>query len=360
MSKDFYATLGVTKSATQDDIKRAFRKLAHEHHPDKGGKEEKFKEVNAAYQVLGDEKKRGQYDQFGSAAFEQGGFPGGAGSGFAGDFSQAFGGASFDASQFGDLGDLFGGMFGGGGGRQRGKPRGQDLAFDVTLSFKDAIFGVEKEIPLNKTFSCERCGGVGAEPGSAMKKCHTCNGNGYTTQQQRTFLGTVQAKVSCTTCHGAGETPEKSCTACNGKGTAHARKTIRVDIPAGVENGMQIRVRGQGEAMGRGGESGDLFLRLQVADDKRFVRDGDTIYVTKTIGFTQAALGDEVDVDTVEGKVTMKIPAGIQNGDELRLRGKGVPHGHGRGDQIVVIHVATPKKVSKRERELLEELNLKT
>lgn len=350
VAKDYYHILGVAKSASQDEIKAAFRKAAHQHHPDKGGDEAKFKEVNEAYQVLGDATKRKQYDQFGSAAFE-----GGAG-GFGGfDFGQA----GFDASQFGDLGDILGGMFGMGGGaaRRSGKPHGQDIAVDLTLTFKESVFGVEKEIPLAKSYACERCGGVGAEPGSGMKKCHTCNGQGFTVTQQRTFFGTMQARTACTTCSSAGEMPEKSCTECQGKGTKHQRKTIRVDIPAGVEDGMQIRVRGQGDAMGRGGEAGDLYLRVHVQSDARFVREGDTIYVTKKVGFTQAALGDEVDVDTVDGKVSMKIPPGTQAGDELRLRGKGVPSGRARGDQIVVIQVVTPTKLSKEQRRLLEELH---
>ncbi len=358
MAKDYYATLGVNKSATQDEIKAAFRKAAHTHHPDKGGDEAKFKEMNEAYQVLGDGEKRAKYDQFGSAAFDGsggGGFPGG---GF--DFSQAFGGAGFDASQFGDLGDILGGMFGGGGRQQRGgKPHGQDLAFDLSLSFKESVFGVEKEIPLSKSYDCERCGGVGAEPATKMKKCTTCNGQGFTVAQQRTFFGTQQVRVGCAACHGNGETPETPCTECKGKGTVHARKTIRVSIPAGVEDGMQIRVRGNGEAMGKGGEAGDLYLRVHVADDARFEREGDTIFVKKDIGFTQAALGDEVEVDTVDGKVTMKVPPATQSGDELRLRGKGVVRGSGRGDQIVVLRVVTPKKLGKRERELLEELALR-
>lgn len=351
MAKDYYKILDVDKSASQDDIKRAFRKLAHQHHPDKGGEEAKFKEINEAYQILSDEKKRAQYDQFGGAAFDgTGNFNGG---GFGG-----FGGQGFDPSMFGDLGDLFGNMFGGGtsGGR---RAKGGDLALDVTLTFKESVFGVEKEIPLTKNFNCERCAGLGAEPGTGMKKCHTCNGQGYVIGTQRTVFGTMQTRNACSTCHGRGEVPEKSCTTCHGSGVTHGRKTIRVDIPAGVEDSVQIRVRGQGEAIGAVGEPGDLYLRIHVTPDPRFVREGDTIYLTKRVGFTQAALGDEVEVDTVDGKVNMKIPPGTQAGDELRLRGKGVAHGRGRGDQIVIIQVVTPKKLGRKERELLESLNLR-
>lgn len=350
MAKDYYKLLGVEKNATQDEIKRAFRTLAHEHHPDKGGKEEKFKEVNEAYQVLGDEQKRAQYDQFGSGAFD--------GSGGGGQGGSPFGAGGFDPSMFGDLGEMFGSMFGGGGGGGR-RAKGQDIALDITLTFKESVFGVEKEIPLTKSFACERCGGVGAEPGTAMKKCHTCNGQGHVIGTQRTVFGTVQTRTACTTCHGRGEVPEKPCTACHGKGVQHARKSIRVDIPPGVEHGMQIRVRGQGEVIGAAGEPGDLYLQVRVQPDARFVREGETIYVTRKVGFTQAALGDDVEVDTVDGKVSMKIPPGTQSGEELRLRGKGVPHGRGRGDQIVVVQVVTPKKLGRKERELLEELQLR-
>lgn len=345
--------LGVGKGSSQDEIKRAFRKLAHEYHPDKGGDEAKFKEINEAYQVLGDEQKRAQYDQFGSGAFDgTGNFAGGFG-------GQGFPGG-FDPNMFGDLGDIFGNIFGGGAGGGGGarRAKGSDIAVEVTLGFKESIFGVEKEIALAKNYACDRCGGVGAEPATAMKKCPTCNGQGYTVQAQRTLFGTIQTRVPCATCHGRGEVPEKPCAECKGKGTVHTRKTLRVDIPSGVEDGMQIRVRGQGEARA-GGEPGDLYLHIRVQPDVRFAREGEHIYVNKKIGFTQAALGDEVEVDTVDGKVNMKIPPGTQSGDELRLRGKGVPHGRGRGDQIVVVRVVTPSKLSRRERELLEELNLR-
>lgn len=349
--KDFYKILGIEKGASQDDVKRAFRKLAHEHHPDKGGDEAKFKEINEAYQILGDPQKRQQYDQFGGAAFDgTGNFNGGGFGGFPGGFD--FGGAGFD-----DLGDILGGMFGMGGGRRRQK--GEDIEVSVRMTFKEAVFGVEKEIPLNKKSNCERCGGQGAEPGSSMKTCATCAGRGFTISVQRTLLGNVQMKTACPECQGRGEKPEKLCTECHGSGTKHGRKTLRVDIPAGVEDGMRIRVRGEGESIGPSGEPGDLYILVHVERDPRFEREGSNIYSTKNIGFSQAALGDTVDVDTVDGKVQMKIPAGTQSGDELRLRGKGVPSGRGRGDHIVIVRVMTPRKVDRRQKELLEELNLK-
>lgn len=357
MSKDFYKVLGVEKNASQDEIKRGFRKLAHEHHPDKGGKEEKFKEINEAYQVLGDEEKRKQYDQFGSAAFDGSGggnpFAGGNPFGGAGGFNFDFGGGGFE-----DLGDILGGMFGG-GGRQQRQQKGSDLEVGIRLTFHEAVFGVEKEIPLTKHSQCSRCAGTAAEPGTAMKTCKTCDGKGYQVKIQRTMLGSMQVKAGCDDCHGKGEQPEKKCTACHGTGTTHGKTTVRVDIPAGVDDGMSVRVRGEGESIGALGEPGDLYLRLRVESDARFKRDGLTIYVTKNIGFTQAALGDTVDVDTVDGKVEVKIPQGTQSGDELRLRGKGIPSNRGRGDQIVIVKVITPTKIDKKMRELLEEINLR-
>lgn len=354
--KDYYKILGVEKSANQDDVKRAFRKLAHEHHPDKGGDEAKFKEINEAYQVLGDEQKRKQYDQFGSAAFDGsgGGNPFGGG-GFPGGFDFNFGGAGFE-----DLGDILGGMFGGGGGGGRGRSaHGENIEVGIRLSFKEAVFGVEKEIPLTRNSTCERCAGTMAEPGSSMKKCGTCDGKGFRIVTQRTLLGAMQMKAACDDCHGTGEKPEKPCTNCHGKGVIHGRTTVRVDIPAGVDDGVTVRVRGEGESIGSIGEKGDLYLRIRVDADPRFEREGSTIYVKKNIGFTQAALGDTVDVETVDGKVEVKIPQGTQSGDELRLRGKGVPSGRSRGDQIVIIQVVTPTKIDKKTQELLREANLR-
>ncbi len=345
--KDYYKILGVEKSATQEEIKKAFRKAAHEHHPDKGGDEAKFKEYNEAYQVLGDETKRQQYDQFGTTFDGAGG--GGGFNGFSG-FGQGM--------NFEDLGDIFGDMFGFGGGARGRTKKGQDIVVDVTLSFKDAIFGIEKEISLSKNKTCERCSGNGAEPGTKLKECGTCHGQGFETKAQRTMFGVVQTRVACSACGGNGEIPETACTECRGYGTSYGRETLRVSIPAGVEDGMKIRVRGGGEAV-QGGEKGDLFLRLHVEGDKRFVREDLTIHSERTIGFTQAALGDEVLTDTIEGPVKLKIPAGTQSGDKLRLKNKGVPSNRGRGDHIVHIQVETPTKLSREQRRLIEELNLR-
>ncbi|MDP2631606.1 MAG: molecular chaperone DnaJ [Candidatus Uhrbacteria bacterium] len=354
MSKDYYKTLGVEKNASKDEIKQAFRKLAHEHHPDKGGDEAKFKEANEAYQVLGDETKRAQYDQFGSSFDGAGGFPGGAG-GFSG-----FNGQGVNFEDLGDIfGDLFGGGFGGGGRGRARSARGSDIAVDVRLSFKESVFGVEKEIQITKNNTCERCAGIGGEPGTKMKTCKACDGSGMETTVQRTMFGNVQRQTACSVCAGRGEEPETKCTTCHGIGLQHGRSTLRVDIPSGVENGMKIRVRSQGESVGAQGDAGDLYLIVHVEADPRFHREGNDIIVHKKIGFTQAALGDVVDVDTVDGKVKLKVPVGIQPGDKLKLRGKGVQTSRGRGDQIVVIQIVTPKKLSKKEKKLLEELDLR-
>jgi len=350
MSKDYYQMLGVPRGASAEEIKKAFHKLAHQHHPDKaGGNEEKFKEINEAYQVLSDPQKRAQYDQFGSAAFEQGGFQGG-GQGF--DFS-GFNG-------FEDLGDVFGDMFGFGGTRSRRshRARGADIQVDIDMTFKEAVFGGEREITLTKFSSCHRCGGNGGEPGASVKTCETCDGSGVVITAQRTILGMVQSKRACPSCQGQGQTPSKNCMTCQGEGIEKQRKTLVVTIPPGVEEGNVLRLRAEGEAV-KGGNPGDLFIRIHVRSDKRFHKEGSTLYTKKIIGFTQAALGDKVDVETVDGVVELMIPAGTQTGAQFRLRGKGVPIRSGRGDQIVEIEVVTPKKLSKEQKQLLEKLDLR-
>ncbi|MCR4314579.1 MAG: molecular chaperone DnaJ [Candidatus Uhrbacteria bacterium] len=349
MAKDYYKTLNLDKGASQDDIKKAFRKLAHQYHPDKaGGDEAKFKEANEAYQVLSDEKKRAQYDQFGSAAFDgSGGF--GGGQGFGGfDFS---GGAGFE-----DLGDIFGDLFNGGRGRTRER-RGSDIQVDMELTFKESIFGVDKKIEFTKATTCDRCAGTGGEPGAGMETCKDCDGNGVQIGVQRTMFGNIQTKQTCATCEGTGEMPKKICSTCHGQGVERKKHALTVSIPSGVENGATLRVRGQGEAI-KTGRTGDLFVRLHVPTDRHFERQGTTLISEARIGFTQAALGDTIEVQTVDGKGDLKIPAGTQAGAQFRLRGKGVPQGRGRGDQIVVVNVETPTKLSREQKKLLEELNL--
>lgn len=352
MSKDYYKILDIEKGASKDEIKKAFRKKAHQYHPDKeGGDEAKFKEVNEAYQVLSDDQKRAQYDQFGSGAFNgAGGFGGGQG------FGGFQGGMNFE-----DLGDMFGDMFGfGGGSRGHGRQaRGNDIQVDVQLTFKESVFGAEKDVQVSKNSTCERCGGNGAEPGTQLKTCDDCNGSGTKVTVQRTILGAMQSRTVCTSCHGQGEIPEQACTTCHGDGVEYKKRTLRISIPAGVETGMRIRVRGEGEAIGAAGMPGDLYVMVHVTSDKRFRREGEKIYSQVDIGFTQAALGDEIQVDTVDGKVKLKIPAGTQAGNKLRIRGKGVQTNRGRGDHIVIVNVETPKKLSREQKKLLKDLDLR-
>jgi len=351
MAKDPYDILGVDKSASQEDVKKAFRKLAHKYHPDKPeGDEEKFKEANAAYQILGDPEKRRQYDEFGPAAFQGG--AGGSG-GFGG---QGFGG--FQGINMDDLGDIFGDMFGfGGGGRARTK-RGSDIEVDMDILFEESIFGTEKEVTLTKPSACERCGGVGAEPGTSLKTCGTCQGSGMETKIQRTILGNMQTRTACGECRGRGEIPETRCSECTGTGVKRAKKTLKITVPEGIQPGTTLRMRGEGEAV-PGGESGDLFIRLHVGTDARFQRQGSTIITRANVGFTQAALGDTIEVETVDGPVDLKIPSGTQSGTQLRLRGKGVPTRGSRGDHVVIVEVVTPKKLSRQQKKLLEELDLR-
>ena len=345
MPKDYYKTLGAEKGASPEELKKAFRSLAHKYHPDKGGDPEKFKEVNEAYQVLGDPEKRQKYDQFGSAAFEQGGMGGG---GFPGGFS----GAGFE-----DLSDLFGDMFG--GGRQR-RSRGDDIQVDVTLAFREAAFGVQRDVELYKTVRCEHCDGSGAEPGSGKKTCATCGGAGQVTASQRTVFGTFQTRRPCGTCHGRGDVVEKPCARCRGAGAAKGMRKIRVTIPAGIDHGELIRLSGEGEYGGIGNEPGDLYLRVSVKRDPQFERDGNDLRITQEIGFSTAALGGSVDVPTLESTAELKISAGTQSNTVIRLRGKGIadPRTGQIGDQYVLVVVKTPDKLSKEQKKLLEELGL--
>ncbi len=358
MPKDFYNTLGVSKSASQDEIKVAFRKLAHQYHPDKPtGNEAKFKEINEAYQVVGDPEKRQKYDQFGSAAFD-GSSGGGHGQGFGGfDFSgfSAKGGSAFGGQSFEDLGEMFGDMFGG-GRRSRATSRGSDVQVDVDLTFFESVFGVDKEVTLSKFNACDRCSGNGAEPGTKMNECGECKGKGVKIVQQRTILGTFQTKAMCGACQGEGKTPSERCTTCRGDGVVRGKKTLSVHVPGGVEDGNVLRIRGGGEAV-RGGQTGDLFVRLHVRADKRFEREGSTIYSSLPISFSQAALGASLNTEIIDGPHTIHVDAGTQSGFEIRVRGKGVPTGNGRGDHLFIVQVVTPTKLSKEQKKILEELD---
>jgi molecular chaperone DnaJ len=352
MPKDYYQTLGVSKSASADEVKRAFRALAHQYHPDKKtGDEKKFKEINEAYQVLGDPEKRAKYDQFGSAAFEQGGAGGFGGFDFSG-----FNGA-FNFGDIGDLGDMFGGMFGGGRRASR-THRGEDIAVDVTLTFQEMVTGVKKSVSLRRQERCSSCKGTGAKD-EKTDRCRTCDGQGTRTQTVRTMLGAMRQQTTCDDCHGRGQVPKQSCRSCGGTGVEYATETMEVHVPAGMEDGQMLRLRGKGHVPPYGGEAGDAFVRVFVKEDPRFEREGDSLHTQVTIGFTQAALGDQVSVPTVDGVVDLTIPEGIQSGTVLRLRGKGIHGSHGRGDQLVHVVVETPKRLSHDQKELLQKLNLK-
>ena len=355
--RDYYEILGVQKSASDDEIKKAFRKLAVKHHPDKeGGDEAKFKEINEAYEVLKDKQKRQRYDQFGHAGV--GGANGG-GNPFEG-FSSA-GGQNihfdFGGGNFGDLGDIFSQFFGGGGRRNQERNRGRDVETSINLTFEEAVFGTEKKISLNLDVTCDHCKGSGAEPGFGTKTCPTCQGSGQEVRVINSLFGPIQQAQTCHTCRGRGKTPEKNCIQCGGRGVEREKQNITVKIPAGVDEGSAIRLSGRGEAIADG-TSGDLYVAIHVQPHKKFTREGDLILSEETIGMVDAALGCELEVETVDGPLIMKVPAGTQPGTDFKLSGHGVPHvrGGGRGAQIITIRVETPTNLSRKEKQLLEEL----
>lgn len=356
MSKrDYYEVLGVSKTATQDELKKAYRKLARKYHPDlnKDNEEaaEKFKECNEAYSVLSDDQKRAQYDQFGHAAFENGGMGGGGGFGGAGGFG-GFGGSGME-----DIFDMFfGGQGGRGGNRAKSGPqRGADLRFDLEISFEEAAFGLEKEINLYRDETCDHCHGEGAEPGSKVESCPECNGTGYVRFTQNTMFGQMVNERPCSRCKGEGKIISEPCKECRGKGTVKRNKKLKVKIPAGVDNGSRLRVSGEGEAGAKGGPSGDLYVYLYVKPHKFFERDGTTVLCEVPINIVQATLGADIKVPTLDGQVTMKIPEGTQPGKVLRLKGKGIPslRGGSRGDQLVRIKVVVPTKLSDKQKDAL-------
>lgn len=354
MSKDYYKILEVEKSASPDEVKRAFRKLAHKYHPDKkDGNEQKFKDVNEAYQVLGDEKKRKTYDQFGSAAFENGGAGAGGFGGFGGFGPQGFGGVNINME---DIGDMFGDMFGFGGGHRQ--KRGNDIRVDVTLDFLDAVRGTVRDVHLYKPSTCSGCGGSGAEKGTDMETCAVCRGRGKTANTERTIFGAVQVQTMCAACDGRGEKPKSPCGMCGGKGVRREEKMIKVTIPAGVDSENVLTVRGEGEAVGPAGVPGDLHVRIIVAAHPTFTRDGLDIHATVRVPFSTMVLGDAVEIDTVDGQGTLKIPAGTDGGTIFKLRGKGVPslRGRGRGDHFVTVQPTVLKAPSRRAKKLMEEL----
>lgn len=355
--RDYYEVLGVSKNASADEIKKAFRRLAVQHHPDKeGGDEAKFKEINEAYDVLKDQAKRQRYDQFGHAGV--GGASGGGYSG--GNPFEGFGGFNGQNINFdfgdGGLGDIFGQFFGGGGGRSAPR-RGRDVEVSLQLSFEEAVFGLDHSFSLNLDDTCEHCKGTAVEPGHDLKTCDTCKGAGQQTRVMNSIFGQIQQNVTCETCHGRGRVPEKVCTVCCGKGTQRKEQSIKVKIPAGIDDGATIRLSGHGEAI-ESGEKGDLYIHIRVKAHKHFTREGDIILSEEHVSMVDAALGTEIDVQTVDGIVRMKVPAGTQSGTDFKLSNHGVPHmnSSNRGPHIVSIIVDTPTKLSKKERRLFEEL----
>ncbi len=348
MSDNYYELLGVDKTASDAELKKAFRKKAQEYHPDKPtGDEEKFKSVNEAYSVLSDKQKRQQYDTFGKAGAQQG--AGGFGGGF--DFSgfqQGAGGFEFD---LGDIFNQFGG-FGGGGRRQR---RGNDISVETTISFKESVFGVEKEFELVKDNICEECEETGAHK-KKTKACHECNGNGRVSRVQRTIMGNVQTQTTCTTCAGRGQLPEENCHSCKGAGTVRSKEKVGVKIPAGIEDGQQLRMSGRGEALA-GSQSGDLYIQVRVTPQKNFQKSGKDIHTIAEITMSEAALGAKKTIPTVDGEVTIKIPSGTTTGKQLRVKEEGVViTDNRRGDLYVELIISVPTKLSKQQKKLLESL----
>lgn len=354
MDKDYYSILGVEKKASKDEIKKAFHKLAHKYHPDKnGGDDKKFKEVNEAYQILSDENKRAQYDQFGPS-FAQGG-SGGQGQqsgGFEGfDFSQfTQGGGDFGF----DMGDIFGDIFG--GGRRAKNRRGADLQTSISLDFKESIFGVDKEIRVTKPSTCTTCKGDGAKPGTKLHTCDQCNGSGTVRNIQRTILGSIATTQTCSKCDGVGKIPDEPCQTCKGKGVVTEARTIKVSVPAGIQNGETLRLQGMGEAI-KGGQSGDLYVRVSVTPHKAITRVTNDLVSTLSIKLTDALLGAEYAVETLDGSMPIHIPAGTKIGDTVVLKNHGVPISvTKRGNFIVKLNISLPEKLSKRAKEVIEEL----
>jgi molecular chaperone DnaJ len=349
--RDYYEVLGVGKNASADEIKKAFRRLAVQHHPDKeGGDEAKFKEINEAYEVLKDTSKRQRYDQFGHAGV---GGASGSGNPFGGGFNGQ--NVNFDFGDLG-LGDIFENFFGGGRSRARGPQRGRDVEVKVDISFEDAVFGTEEKLAITLEDTCDHCKGNRTEPGYELKTCDTCKGSGQVVKVMRTIFGNIQQASVCPTCHGSGKIPEKACSVCHGKGTQRKEQQITLKVPAGIDDGSVIRLRGRGEAV-TGGEKGDLYVNVRVKAHKKFTREGDLILSEEHVSMVEAALGTEIDVETVDGNVRMKIPAGTQSGTDFKLSSHGVPHLQKttRGAHIVTIVVDIPTKLTKRQHEILEE-----
>lgn len=350
--KNYYDILGVAKDASKDEIKKAFHKLAHKYHPDKkGGDEAKFKEASEAYQILSDDGKRRQYDTTGSAQPGAGGFdPGGWGF----DFSNFQNGAGGQGGNFEfDLGDIFGSMFGGG---QTKSKRGRDISVDIEISFAESIFGVERKLLIHKLNLCSVCSGSGAEPGSKMKTCAKCKGQGKVQATQRSVFGTFTSVQPCPDCQGRGQIPETACKACKGQGALSGNEEVKVSVPAGIDNGEMLRLSGRGEAS-PGGVAGDLYVKVHVSKHPLWRREDYNLISDLKLKLTEALLGADKKIASLDGEITLKVPAGSNQGDILRVKGKGVPmRGGRRGDLLIRLQVAMPASLSRQEKKIIEEL----
>ncbi len=364
MPKDYYEVLGLSRGASADDIKKAYRKLSKELHPDKHSStgsgeakkeaERKFKEVNEAYEVLSNPQKKQMYDQFGTAGNGAGGFNPGAG------FSGGFGGFDFSSFTGGDAGnfsDLFESFFGGGRSRAQEREQGDDKELTVTIPFLESVTGARKTFSIRTFVTCDHCNGSGAEKGSAVVTCKECGGTGQVTRTAQSFFGTIQQRTLCPVCRGSGKVPEKPCSQCRGEGRLQRSHEVVVDIPPGIDDGQRLRLRGQGDAGRQGSAAGDLYVQVRVQPDKRFRREGDDVHTELTVFALDAILGAERPVETVHGPVMLKIPEGTQPDQVLRIKGKGMPvlNTSRHGDQYVTVKVEIPKKLSREERKILEE-----
>lgn len=361
--KDLYEILGVNKNATDDELKKAYKKLAKKYHPDlnpddKKGAEQKMKEVNVAYDILKDPQKRAQYDQFGFAAFQNGGGGGAGAEGF--DFGDIFGGGSGGFAF--DMGDIFDTFFGGGGGRRsrqqhQGPERGADLRYDLAINFEDAAFGKEMTIKVPRMESCDDCGGTGAAKGTSPETCPDCKGTGMRQTTTRTPFGMISNARPCERCHGTGQIIKNPCSHCHGEGKVRVERDIKVNVPKGVDTGTRLRIANGGQAGERGGPAGDLYVYIRIKPHPIFTREGTNVYCEIPITFVQAALGAKVTAPTVDGKIELTVPEGTQSGSVLRIKNKGIPNlrGEGRGDEFVKVKVLTPKNLSSRQKKLLQE-----
>ncbi|MCA9355522.1 molecular chaperone DnaJ [Candidatus Kaiserbacteria bacterium] len=347
--KDYYATLGLQKGASKEEVKKAFRQMAAKYHPDKKtGDEERYKEITEAYAVLGDEKKKAEYDTYGHSFGGQGG--GGFGGFNAHDFASGFGGQGFEF----DLNDIFQ-NFGFGGG-QRQTQRGRDVSIDINLNFEESIFGVTRRVLVTKNNSCSYCNGKGAKKGTATESCSTCGGQGKIRENRQSIMGSFTTVRECSACYGTGQIPKEKCPHCVGVGVLRTEEEITIKVPPGIQNGEVIRMTGRGEALPHGGQPGDMYIKVHVEPHKTIRREGSTLNTKLPVKLTDALLGATYKVETLDGPVSIKIPSGITHGELIRIKDKGVPMDRGRGDFMVKVSIETPKKLSRKAQKLIEEL----